>query len=233
MAVDSAPRRLAFYFDYISHNAYLAWSELGELAETYELTVDPIPVLFAGLLDAHGQLGPAEIPAKARWMVRDVLRKSARYGVTLAPPASHPFNPLPTLRVTSLPLLDERRSEVVSALFEATWARSLDVGEPDVVAGVLDELGLDGRALMSAASSVDARHRLRSQTDSAVKAGVFGVPTLMIEGELFWGFDDLAHLELYLRGEDPLPEDALAEWDRVQPSAERPRPGGSTPRPGR
>jgi 2-hydroxychromene-2-carboxylate isomerase len=63
-----APRQIRFCFDYISTNAYIAWVELPKLAAKYHAVVEPEPVLFAGLLEAHGQLGPAEIPAKARWM---------------------------------------------------------------------------------------------------------------------------------------------------------------------
>ena len=90
---------IRFYFDYISSNAYLAWTQLFALAEKYGAEVEPVPVLFAGLLKAHGQLGPAEVPAKALWMARNNLRKAARLALPLNPPAFHPFNPLLALRV--------------------------------------------------------------------------------------------------------------------------------------
>ena len=54
-------RTLRFYFDYLSSNAYLAWTQLPKLASRFGVAVEPIPVLFAGLLEAHGQLGPAEV----------------------------------------------------------------------------------------------------------------------------------------------------------------------------
>ncbi len=216
---------LRFYFDFISHNAYLAWIQLPALAARTGHTIEPIPVLFAGLLAAHGQLGPAEVPAKLRWMTRDVLRKAKRLGIPLKPPAFHPFNPLPTLRVASLPALAPERARVVTVLFEATWARSLTVGEPDVVAAVLTEAGFDGPALLDEANSPAHKGRLREQTDAAIARGVFGVPTVEALGELFWGFDDLAHLEAFLRGEDPLSAAELEAWQHVPRAAERKRPG--------
>ncbi len=91
---------IRFLFDYISHNAYLAWTQIGVVAARHGREVEPEAVLFAGLLNAHGQLGPAEIPSKARWMMLDVARKARRLGVPIAPPASHPFPPLLALRVT-------------------------------------------------------------------------------------------------------------------------------------
>jgi 2-hydroxychromene-2-carboxylate isomerase len=214
-------RRLTFYFDYISHNAYLAWSQLGSLAERHELAVDLVPVLFAAMLNTHGQLGPAEIPAKSAWMARDVIRKAIRLGIPLTPPASHPFNPLLALRVSSLPLVEEERPRLVRALFEATWARGLDVSAPEVVADVAGELGMDGLALVAEAGSQSSKERLREQTTRAIEAGAFGVPSMVVGEELFWGFDDLPHLELYLRGEDPLGEVDWEPWLGVRPSARR------------
>ena len=215
-------RRLSFYFDYISHNAYLAWATLPALAERHDLEVDPIPVLFAGLLEEGGQLGPAEIPPKARWMNRDVLRKAARLGIPLAPPAHHPFNPLASLRISSLPLEAAGRKRIIDALFAATWAEGRDVGRPDVVVEIVSGLGLDGAALLADATGVH-KGRLRAQTAAAIAAGVFGVPTMVVDGELFWGFDDLDSLECFLRGEDPIQEADLKPWLEIPPAAQRAR----------
>ena len=65
---------ITFYFDYISHNAYLAWCRLPEIAEKHGCSVNPIPVLFAGFLKKYGQLGPAEIEPKVEWMNRNNRR---------------------------------------------------------------------------------------------------------------------------------------------------------------
>jgi len=67
---------IRFYFDYESPNAYLAWTQLPKLAQRYGFTVDPVPILYAALLDAHGQLGPGEFPAKGRWMSKNLARKA-------------------------------------------------------------------------------------------------------------------------------------------------------------
>jgi len=217
-----AARTLRFYFDYISSNAYLAWHRLPELEQRFGLVVEPVPVLFAGLLEAHGQLGPAEIPVKARWMWRDNLRKAARLGIPLVPPRFHPFNPLLPLRVSSLPLAPADRRALIGALFQAQWAESRHLSEPTVVAAAADSAGLPGAELVAKAQELEAKQRLRRQTDDAIAAGVFGVPSAIVEGELFWGFDDLPHLELYLRGEDPLVSLAIPA-ERVSASAKRRR----------
>jgi 2-hydroxychromene-2-carboxylate isomerase len=171
-----------------------------------------VPVLFAGLLEAHGQLGPAEIPAKARWLWRNNLRKSALLGVPLRPPAYHPFNPLLALRASSVPVGESARAALIDGLFRAVWVRGLHVSEAAVVERVAEEAGLDGRELLAEAQAPEAKARLRKQTDDAIARGVFGVPSMEVGEELFWGYDDFPLLELFLGGKDPLDPNEAKRW---------------------
>jgi 2-hydroxychromene-2-carboxylate isomerase len=213
-----------FYFDYISSNAYLAWTQLPKLAAQYGFTIEPVPVLFAGLLEAHGQLGPAEIPAKVRWMNKNNLRKAALLKVALHPPAFHPFNPLLALRVSSLPLEAQERRTLIEALFQAVWVRSLHVSEATVVKQLANEVGLRGTALVEQAQHPEVKARLRQQTDDAIARGVFGVPSMIVGDELFWGYDDFPYLELFLAGKDPLDPTEWPKWlEPPRPSAVRRR----------
>ncbi len=213
------PNTLYFFFDYISHNAYLAWTRLPPLVAKYGLTLEPVPVLFAGLLSHYKQLGPAEVPAKARWMLWNILRKAKALNIPLAPPHAHPFNPLATLRATCCAMTDAQRLALVDRLFRATWVESLPVSESSTVA----QLAGDARVAESQTEAV--KIRLRTNTDDALKAGVFGVPTIIVRGELFWGFDDLVYLENFLEGRDALGQDrsAYQAWFNVQRGVERRR----------
>jgi 2-hydroxychromene-2-carboxylate isomerase len=207
--VTEPPAPIRFYFDYISSNAYLAWTRMPGLAERFGRRIEPVPVLFAGLLEAHGQLGPAEVPPKAYWTWRNNLRKAALLGVPLRPPRFHPFHPLVSLRVSSLPMPDAERAALVDALFRAVWVESRNVGEPEVVAEVANAAGLRGAELVAAARQPEAKAALRRQTDQAIAAGVFGVPSMCVGDEVFWGYDDLPYFELVLAGRDPLPPGEL------------------------
>jgi len=207
-------RTIRFFFDYISPNAHLAWAQLPAMAERHGYDIETVPVLFAGLLEAHGGLGPAEMPAKALWMAKNNLRKSILLGVPVNQPAFHPFNPLLALRVSSIPSDAAERAALVGALMDAVWVRSLHVSDPAVVERVCDEVGLDGATLVADAQQPAIKTRLRDQTADAVARGVFGVPTMMVGDELFWGFDDFPHLELLLAGKDPL---AGIEWNQFSP----------------
>ena len=213
--------RLSFIFDFISPNAYIAWTQVHSLAARHGHAVDAVPVLFAGLLSANRALGPAEVRNKWRWMVRDIVRKAASLRIPLVPPTSHPFNPLLALRLASLDMPTENRRRLIDVLFEAIWAGGPGVTDPDVVSQVLAERGFDGPSLVRAAGSDQVKLALRRQTEAAVKKQVFGVPSVIVGDRLFWGYDDFPHLEAHLAGGDAFDPAALAVWEAVPPSAGR------------
>jgi 2-hydroxychromene-2-carboxylate isomerase len=212
---------LTFYFDFISPYAYLAWTQIHALAARHGCEVVPRPVLFAALLDANGQKGPAEIPRKRLYTFHDSVRSAARLGVPLAAPASHPFNPLLALRVASAEMAPETRRSFIDAIFAATWAHGVDVTDASKVAQIAVSAGLDGAGLVAWAGSPEAKERVKRATAEALAAGAFGVPTLIALGQLFWGLDSFANLERYLDGEDPLAGAAKGPWEGVVPSATR------------
>jgi len=226
MSAFADPSRLYFFFDYISHNAYLAWHRAPAIAARHRLTLTPVPVVFGALLSHYRQIGPAELPAKSLWMLRNVLRKALINGIPIAPPASHPFNPLLPLRVTCAVEDESARRALVDRLFRATWAESRAVYEPDTLRDLLAAQGLAADALLAAATTEPVKQQLRNNVEQALALGIFGVPTMRARGELFWGFDDLEYLEMFLGGDDVLSADRreLTGWMSVRPSVERRRP---------
>jgi 2-hydroxychromene-2-carboxylate isomerase len=209
-----------FHFDYLSPYAYLAWTQIHALAARHSREVLPVPTLLAPLL-AHGKTkGPAEIPAKRVWIFKDTVRTARKLGVPLAPPPSHPFNPLLALRVTGLVEGGPQR-RLVDGLYAATRGGGSGVEDPAAVARIATEAGLDGEALVRQAQAPEAKDRLRSTTERAIAAGVFGVPTMIVDGELFWGLDAFGHLDSFLAGQDPLRPEDFARWAAIKPTATR------------
>ncbi len=211
---------IRFYFDYVSPYAYLAWMRVRPLAARVGQSVEPAPILFAALLDAWGQKGPAEIPPKREWLFKDVVRRAHAYGVPLVPPPAHPFNPLPAGRAT-LAVADADRERVIDALFAATWGGGGGIDGVDRVARVLADAGFDADAITRDAASADVKQRLRDLTETARREGVFGVPTMLLDGELFWGDDSLPQLEAFARGEDTIDRAWLDRWRSLPASAAR------------
>lgn len=213
---------IRFHFDVLSPYAYLAWTQVHALAARHGREVEPVPTLLAALLAEGRTRGPAEIPAKRAYLYRDTLRTARRLGIPYGPPPSHPFNPLLALRVASLDFAPDARRRVIDALFAAAWAGGgPGVEDPHAVAGVLARAGFDGPALVAAASGQEAKDRLRRQTGAAIAAGVFGVPTVIADGELFWGYDSFGHLDRFLAGDDPVTAADVAGFEALRPTASR------------
>jgi 2-hydroxychromene-2-carboxylate isomerase len=176
--------RASWVFDVISPFAYLAFGQLARLPASIELEF--VPVLFAGMLEHFGQLGPAEIPPKRRSTYRFVLWRARRMGVALRMPPAHPFNPLAALRLIIAAGSDAR---AVGTVLEAVFRYGRDVADRAVIAELAATLGVaDPEAALS---EPRVKERLRANTNWAIGRGVFGVPTLVIGEEFFWGHDAL------------------------------------------
>ncbi len=198
------PSTLDFYFDYLSPFAFFAWLDIGELCEKNDLKLRPHPVVFGKLLDHWGQLGPAEIAPKRDWVSRYCLRYASLHGFEYNPPRFHPFNPLPALRLSLFEVCGEQQQTVIQALFEAGWIRGEDLGDVDNLIAILERTGIETGGLKQKITNPDIKNALIKQTSNAIANGVFGVPTMIVADQLFWGNDQFEHIQLLLDGNDPL-----------------------------
>ena len=203
-------KRITFWFDPVSPFAYLAFEHLPQALEGCNYAVDYRPVLFAGLLAHWGQLGPAEIEPKRAWTYRQVAWQAHQLGATLDMPASHPFNPLPLLRL-ALACGPNRR--VVEAVMRHVWVGGAEATDAARLAALTARL-----APPRDPASAEVKAELRAATDEAITHGVFGVPTFELDGRLFWGLDAVPMLRAALLGQAWCDGPA---WDE----AARPRPG--------
>ncbi|MDE2606737.1 MAG: 2-hydroxychromene-2-carboxylate isomerase [Burkholderiales bacterium] len=201
-------KHITFWFDFISPYAYLAFERLPLALEGLSYRIDYRPVLFAGLLKHHGQLGPAEIPGKRDWTYRQVPWLAHTHGIPLQLPAAHPFNPLPLLRLAlacgSDGLVNRHVAETV---FRHVWRGGADAVEAQRLEALRAQLQPQRDP---AGEAVKAE--LRVNTDAAIALGLFGVPTCEVDGRLFWGFDGLPLLRAYLAGD---PWFASGAWEQA------------------
>lgn len=189
-------KSIRFYFDVISPYAWLAFQRLPQVLQGHSHQVDYVPVVLGAVLSHHGQLGPAEIGPKRDWTYRHVLWLGRQLGVPLDLPACHPFNSLALQRLAvACGSLGLPNRWVCETLFRHVWQGGADPNDPQRLAALQAEL-----QPARDPAGADVKAELRAHTDAALAAGVFGVPTLVVDGRLFWGLDGL-----------PLLADALAE----------------------
>ena len=212
-------KHIAFHLDFISPYAYLAFERLPEVLEGLSYSVSYTPVLLGALFKHHGHSAPAEIPAKRAWTYRHVLWLGHAHGIPLDMPASHPYDPLPHLRLALATTPGGAVSRhVAETIFRHVWRGGGDAVDAARLAALEASLPVvrDG-------SGDSAKAQLRANTAAAIAHGAFGVPSYVVDGRLFWGLDGLAMLRAALQDDVWFsgPDWARADERPEAPSAKR------------
>ena len=174
----------------------MAFEQLPEALKGISYSVAYRPVLFAGMLQHLGQLGPAEIAPKRDWTYRQVLWLAHKLNIPLKMPVSHPFNPLPLLRLAiacNVAINGETNRYVCETIFRHVWQSGLDAGSVERINALVQQLCPDGDV-----QSEDVKNSLKKNTHDAIAQGVFGVPSFAVDDKIFWGLDALPMLREYL-----------------------------------
>jgi 2-hydroxychromene-2-carboxylate isomerase len=208
-----ASQTATWYFDFISPFAYLQWQELRR--SPLPVAWQPVPVLLVALLEQWGQKGPAEIPSKRRFTYRMVHWRAERAGTPLRFPPAHPFNPLPVLRLATA--LDDR-VDVIDRIFRHIWLEGRACDTVNSLADLGREFAVD---ISSTLADGVVKAALRSNAERAIAAGVFGVPTMQVGMELFWGADSGQLLREYLVSPERFDTDEIRRLDSLPVGARR------------
>ena len=205
-------KRATWYFDFISPFAYIGLHRLKELPA--DLSIEFRPVLFAALLNHWGQKGPAELPTKRRYTYRVSHWTAKRLGLPFRYPAAHPFNPLHHLR---LAIACGSTPEAVRKIFDAVWTTGGDASDPVLFLNLMKDLGIRQEDL----EKPEIKNKLKSNTAEAVQRGVFGVPTIDVDGELFWGADSIDFLRAFLADPATVRNEEMRRLDQLPLAAAR------------
>lgn len=191
-------KQIDFYFDLSSPYSYLAATQLDGIVSRHDVVIAWKPMVLAAVFKAQGNVMPAVCVPKAQYMLKDLARWAAHYGVPFQ--MSSRF-PLPTIRAMRLVIAAEasgHAGQLAKRFFEAMWERDLDISNDEILRQLVAEIGLEPEALFAAIDTSAVKDKLRAYTDEAISRGVFGAPALVVDGELFWGNDRLHFLEAHL-----------------------------------
>jgi len=198
-------KTIDWYFDFISPYAYLQFERHNRLPD--DIAIRYQPVLFAGLLNHWEHKGPAEIPGKRQFTYRYTQWLADHIGVPMRMPPVHPFTPLPPLRL-AIAMHSERAA--IEEIFRFIWRDGNNPGDPEHWATIGERLGINDVDKRIADPQV--KTTLRANTETALAHGVFGVPTFVIDEQLFWGFDATDMVIDYLANPELF---ATAEMQRI------------------
>jgi 2-hydroxychromene-2-carboxylate isomerase len=206
-------KRIVFHLDPISPFVHLAFMRLPEVLAGTHHEVEIRPVLFGAMLKTLANKGPAEIEPKRQWTFRHVAWLAAQHGIVMQVPAVHPFNPLPLLRLLLAAGANRRHTEMV---LRHVWEGGADATDPDRLVALRDAL-----APARDPEGDDVKAQLRANTQAALAAGAFGVPSFELDGRLFWGLDALPMLRDALAGGAWFDGPAWAEAGATRPGVVR------------
>jgi 2-hydroxychromene-2-carboxylate isomerase len=187
-----------FFFDFMSPFAYLAHDRVCELAKTYKLDLSYWPMDLAAAKIAAGNSGPAnrDIPVKLRYLLTDINRWAEKSGMPVKFPAS-----LDSHRVnagTFYAMIHGDVEQYVRTAFTLGWGRGGDLNSDELLAELASTMGWSAHDFIEHCNAGKELANYQNSTNHAIDKGVFGVPTVMLKDQMWWGNDRLDFVEEYL-----------------------------------
>jgi 2-hydroxychromene-2-carboxylate isomerase len=182
-----------FFYEFASSYSYIAAMRIAPLAKAAGVTLRWRPFLLGPIFKAQGwDTSPFNLyPAKGRYMVRDCEREAAALGLTFRLPEPFPQNTLLAARVAMVGLEDGWGEDFSRKVYCAQFAEGRQVGDAQAIGAIVNALGQNGAAALVRAGGDDIKQALRRNTEEAQRLGIFGAPSFIAGGELFWGNDRL------------------------------------------
>lgn len=200
--------KIEFYFDFLSPYSFMAWTWVKKAPYEFEY----IPVSVPSIIAAYDTKGPAQINPKRNYLFKDLLRYSKLNNITFMAPKFLPFNSLYALRFALKSTAGDKQKEIIDAIFIAGWADGRDIGSDEVLKEVLKEKNLLSDDLILKMESKEARADLKKNIEIALGKEIFGVPSFIVQDEMFWGNDSTKYLEMFLHGNDPLDQKKYQDY---------------------
>lgn len=193
-----------FYFDFLSPFSYVAHTQLPKLAKTHGWSLAYHPVDLQQLKIAGGNTGPSsrDQPLKSRYNRQDFRRWMDYYGITIKHPAA--YDPQHRLNKGAFYALDRNKIEAyANAAWDRVWGQGGDMRDEALIGAVAREMGWNTDEFLAYTLDAAPVERFQAETEAAHRHGVFGVPTMIIGEEMWWGNDRLFFLDRYLAARAP------------------------------
>lgn len=191
-------KNIDFYFDFGSPTAYLAFTQLQLIEKRSGANLVFHPILLGGIFKATGNSPPAAIPAKGKYMMRDLQRYAEKYQV---PYERNPFFPVNTLSLMRGAVSYQNNGDFeryVNVIFHNMWVEPKNLNDEDVLKKMLIENNFEYNDFLKRISDQKTKDQLISNTEKVVQKGAFGAPTIFIGEEMFFGQDRMDFIEEYI-----------------------------------
>lgn len=206
------PRQIDYYFTLLSPWTYLGHDAFVALAREHGLTIASRPTPLRSVFDETGGLPlPKRHPVRQRYRILELQRWREKRGLPLVLYPKHfPFDvSLADRMAIAMAEQGGDPSGFVGAVLAGVWARDEDLSRSELLTELAEKAGFDGARVLAAAESEAVKGRYQQTIDAAIAAGVFGAPSYVLDGEVFWGQDRLELLaDALASGREPYRNDA-------------------------
>lgn len=195
-----ALHRVEFFWDAVSPYTYLAHELVLRMQDTWDAEVIWRPFFLGAVMKDTGNRPPAQVPAKGKYLLKDLQDHMRLYGLPFQFPWEFPALTLTAMRAAVWCDRHGKGREVATAMLRAYWAEGKTITDDTVIAQLVDGLGLDGRAAMAATQDTTIKETLKRNSAEAVERGAFGAPTFFVDGDdMYWGHDRLSFVDTKVR----------------------------------
>lgn len=186
-------KEIEIWYEFGSNYSYLSVYRIGDLARKSGVTIKWQPFLFGPIFKSFGWSSSPFVlqEEKGRYMWRDMERQCEKYGLPWRRPSEFPRRALTPMRVAVLGKDSEWIEEYSKRMMTLNFVQDTTIDDEALVCQVLEDLGLNGRLIVEQAQQSENKEKLKEQTARAQQLGIFGGPTFMVNGEMFWGNDRL------------------------------------------
>ncbi len=187
------PKKIQFWFEFASTYSYLSIMRIEKLISDTNIELEWCPFLLGPIIKNFGwTTSPFNIyKEKGKHMWRDIERHCEKYNIPFKKPSVFPRNGLLAARVAIIGLKDNWGKEFAKKAFLANFSEDRDIQDPAVLGEILSSLQVNSEKIITLANTEDNKNSLKQLTDTAMDKGIFGAPTFIVDGELFWGNDRL------------------------------------------
>ena len=180
-----------FYFDFASPYTFIAHKEIRKIEKENSIKIKYMPILLGGLLKLAGIKPNADIPIKARYMIKDCKLWAEKYNIAFKFNNYFPINTLSLMRYVLVAEKKNFAQSFIDNIFEAIWIDGLNLNDNIIVEKLMENLDINPKTFLMEATKPEIKSELQKRTDDAYKKGIFGSPSFIVNNKMFWGQDRL------------------------------------------
>jgi 2-hydroxychromene-2-carboxylate isomerase len=184
-------KQFDFYFDFASPYTFLAHKEIRRVEKEYSTKIHYKPVFLGGILKTLGNKANIDIPIKAKYMIKDCKLWADKYKINFKFNNYFPISTLNLMRGVLVTAQKKKNHNFINSIFDAIWVNNLNLNNDLVIKKILINLKINPKTFLQEISEQNIKDDLKKRTDQAIKIGIFGLPTFLVNKKLFWGQDRL------------------------------------------